>query len=132
VAAALVALRDHRVDAPFGHLLGVPGRADRRHREDAGGFERLHEDPSAADPAKLASLTPERTMRSIRWPTSGLVGAHVHAEGPVGPALHLLDRALELIERHRGRREDAHAAGGARCGREARAGHPAHAVCTIG
>ena len=39
VAAALAALRDHGVDAPLEHLLGVPPGADRRHAQRAGVVE---------------------------------------------------------------------------------------------
>ena len=55
-----------------------------------------------------------------------LVGAQVHAERLVGPALDLVDRLGQLVEGHRGAREDAETARRARRGRQPRPGHPAH------
>src|SRR5262249_30689436 len=57
----------------------------------------------------------------------GLVGAEVHAEGPVGAPLHVGDGLDELGQRHRRRGQDAEPAGGAGRGAEPGPGDPAHA-----
>src|SRR5690606_12687002 len=54
------------------------------------------------------------------------VGAQVDPEGRGGAALDLEDRALELLEGHRGRGEDAQTAGVRRARDEPRSGDPAH------
>jgi hypothetical protein len=57
----------------------------------------------------------------------GLVGAEVHAEGPIGPFLDLPDLLAQLVRRHRDGGQDPERTGGARgCGQPGTR-HPPHA-----
>ena len=126
VAAALAALHDHRVGTPARDLLGVLGRADRRDHHHARLFQ-------LGDQVRLRRQRERRHLDALADqqvdPVDGVagVGADVDAERLVRRGLHLGDRGLQFVERHRRRREDAEAAcvGGRR--HQPGTGHPAHA-----
>ena len=125
MAAALAALRDHRIDAPLQHLLGVAASADRRDAQrtgvvDAGdGVLRRR----ARERHDAHALTDHERDAIFQV---GLIGAEVDAERRVGARLHLAHRGAQLLVGHRDRGEDAEPAGRARGRGEAGARHPAH------
>ena len=125
VATALGALGDDGVDTPFGDLLGVAACPDGGNDHDAGLLE--------PGDGGLARGLGERCHLHLGGdevldPAFDVVGvgAHVHAEGGVGAAPHLVDVGHHLIEGQGGGGEDAEAAGVGRGNGEPGSGHPSH------
>ena len=77
--------------------------------------------------ANDATLTPCLISRSTRCGSVAGVGAQVDPERLVGAALHLEDRVLELVVRHRRAGQDAEPTGVGGADDQTRAGDPAHA-----
>ena len=129
VAAALVALRDHRVDAPAAATFSAWRRAPMV------GIVRSPASFSVAISSLLGRLREARDahasraiMSSIRVEHVRLIGAQVHAERLVGALLDARgSRVSSSGDGHRRRAEDAEAAGVAGRRGEPGARDPAHA-----
>ena len=125
VAAALAALDHHRVRAPAGHLLRVARGTDRRDHDDAGVLE-PRDQVRLRGQGERRHLHPVPDQELAAFGCVAGVGAQVHPERLVGALLHLEDRALQLVVRHRGAGQDAEPAGVGGAGHQARPGDPAH------
>ena len=106
--AAFAALGDDCIDAPLGHLFGVTPGSDGGHHDQTGRA-------APVDEGGVRCLGeaghPNAVVDHQGHPVAdvGDVGAHVDAERGIGLGTHLGDLCGELLERHRGRGQDAKA-----------------------